>query len=247
MATQPDTRLRHDGAVSEFDRWRDSTRVVLAPIAAPSIVGLFGFAAATFMVSTNLAGWYGSTAQSPIYLFPFAALFGGVAQFAAGMWAYRARDAVATLVHSMWGSFWVAYGLLYLLVAVGSITLPSGRFPELAFWFFPLAAITASAAIASTAHNLAVTATLVVLAAGAACLAVGYLLGSTAWLHTGGWVLFASAICAFYTGSAMMWKASLGRVILPLGEPNAEANLPGHGLTQLIEFRGGEPGVRQGQ
>ena len=33
---------------------------------------------------------YGST-TSPEYLFPFAAIFGGVAQFAAGMWAFRAR------------------------------------------------------------------------------------------------------------------------------------------------------------
>jgi len=30
----------------------------------------------------------------------------------AGMWAYRARDAVATAMHGMWGSFWIAYGIL---------------------------------------------------------------------------------------------------------------------------------------
>src|SRR5918912_1608878 len=86
-------------------------RIFLQPIAAPSILGLFGFAAATMMVAAHLAGWYG-TANSPAYLFPFAAMFGGLAQFLAGMWAYRARDAVATAAHGTWGAFWLGYGLL---------------------------------------------------------------------------------------------------------------------------------------
>src|SRR3954453_7516583 len=89
---------------------RAQTRVSLQPIAAPSILGLFGFASATFMVAANLAGWYGNT-KSPTLLFPFAAAFGGVAQFIAGMWAYRARDGLATAMHGMWGSFWMAYGV----------------------------------------------------------------------------------------------------------------------------------------
>lgn len=161
-----------NGNAGEFDRWRSSTRVFLQPIAAPSVLGLFGFAGATFMVAANLAGWYG-TPLSGVYLLPFAAMFGGIAQFAAGLWAYKARDALATAMHSMWGDFCLAYGLLWLLVATHDITLPAGKFPELAFWFFPLAAITASGAIASIGQNLGITATLTTLAVGAALLGVG--------------------------------------------------------------------------
>src|SRR6059058_3217057 len=91
-------------------------RVVLQPIAAPSILGLAGFAGATFVVASNLAGWWG-TPTSGLTLAPFAAMFGGLAQFLAGMWAYRARDAVATLAHGTWGAFWLAYGILNILVA----------------------------------------------------------------------------------------------------------------------------------
>ena len=58
--------------------WIERTRVVLAPIAPPSILGLFGFAGATFIVAAHLAGWYGNAA-SPTFLFPFAAILGGVA------------------------------------------------------------------------------------------------------------------------------------------------------------------------
>src|SRR5436853_7659715 len=54
-----------------------ATRVVLQPIAAPSILGLAGFAGATFIVASNLAGWWG-TPQSPLALAPFAAMFGGL-------------------------------------------------------------------------------------------------------------------------------------------------------------------------
>lgn len=37
------------------DFWQDRTRVQLQPIAAPSILGLYGFAAATFIVAGHLA------------------------------------------------------------------------------------------------------------------------------------------------------------------------------------------------
>jgi hypothetical protein len=44
--------------------WTDRSRIVLTPIAAPSILGLFGFAGATFMVASLLAGWWGSPAAA---------------------------------------------------------------------------------------------------------------------------------------------------------------------------------------
>src|SRR3954466_2804768 len=119
---------------TDLAEWRDHTRVFLQPIAAPSVLGLFGFAAATFMVAAQLAGWYGGKA-SPEFLFPFAATFGGLAQFAAGMWAFRARDALATAMHGMWGAFWIAFGILFLLVATGDVKAPAGTWPELGFWF----------------------------------------------------------------------------------------------------------------
>src|SRR5579884_4566163 len=107
----------------------NSTRaeIFLQPIAAPSILGLFGFAGATFMVAAHMAGWYGS-ARTDLFLFPFAALFGGLAQFLAGMWAYKARDGIATAMHGTWGSFWMAFGILYLLAATGTLTLPTTTF-----------------------------------------------------------------------------------------------------------------------
>lgn len=37
------------------------------------------------------------------------------------MWAYKARDAVATAMHGMWGSFWIGYGILNLIAATKTL------------------------------------------------------------------------------------------------------------------------------
>lgn len=224
----------------------DRMRIVLQPIAAPSILGLFGFSAATFIVSAHLAGWYG-TPTSGEYLFPFAAMFGGLAQLLAGMWAYRARDGIATAMHGMWGSFWLAYGILNLLAATGALTLPTGTFTELGYWFLALAAITAMGAVAATFENLGITAVLGVLAAGAAFAAVHYLTGGSTWETVAGYVLMASSFLAFYVASAMMLEGAAGRVVLPLGKPMKQANKPGARVTEAVQWAHGEPGVRQGQ
>jgi uncharacterized protein len=222
------------------------TRIFLQPIAAPSILGLFGFAGATFIVAAHAANWYGTT-TSPEYLFPFAAMFGGLAQFLAGMWAYRARDGVATAMHGMWGSFWLAYGLLNLLAATGAITLPTGKFPELGYWFVALAVITALGAVAASAESVSLFTVLASLAVGAGFLAVHYLTGTGWWETAGGWILIGSAIAATYTAGAMMIEGAWGRVLLPLGKLAKEPNIPGRRVTRPIEYEFAEPGVRQGQ
>jgi succinate-acetate transporter protein len=119
---------------------------------------------------------------------------------AAAMWAFRARDGLATAVHGMWGSFWIAYGILNLLAATGAFTLPTGTFPELGYWFLALAVITGVCMIAALGENLGITSVLATLAAGSAFAAVHYLTGISTWQTVAGWVLIASAILAVYAG-----------------------------------------------
>src|SRR5689334_9410222 len=85
--------------------------IFLQPIAAPSILGIYGFTVATFVVTMSLIGWSGEV-QGALYVVPFAAMFGGLTQFAASMWSFKARDALATAFHGIWGAFWTAYGLI---------------------------------------------------------------------------------------------------------------------------------------
>src|SRR5437763_4810674 len=170
MSTLDERRANAFAGVEEA-AWEDGfarPRVFLQPIAAPSILGLAGFAGAAFIVASNLAGWWGTT-TSWLALAPFAAMFGGLAQFLAGMWAYRARDAIATLAHGTWGAFWLAYGILNILLATHVLPAPTPWYhsPEVGFWFFALAITTGIAAVAALTESIGLTAVLSTLAAGA--------------------------------------------------------------------------------
>jgi succinate-acetate transporter protein len=176
-------------------------------------------------------------------------MFGGLAQFLAGMWAYKARDGIATLAHGTWGAFWLAYGILNLLLATHVLTAPTPWYhdPEVGFWFFALAITTGIAAVAATTEGLGLTAVLGTLAAGSGILAGAYIYGSHSWVQVAGWVLVVSAGLAWYTVAAMLLSSVTGRSILPLGKYEKAANVPGGKIVRPIELEWAEPGVKQGQ
>jgi succinate-acetate transporter protein len=249
MATVEERRRNAFAGVDEA--WEDGfarPRVVVQPIAAPSILGLAGFAGATFIVASNLAGWWG-TPTSGLTLAPFAAMFGGLAQFLAGMWSYRARDAIATLAHGTWGAFWLAYGLLNILLATHTLTAPKPWYhnPEVGFWFFALAITTGIAAVAALGESLGLVAVLSTLATGSGILAGGYIYGSHGWVQVAGWVFVFSAGLAWYAVLAMVLSASTGRTILPLGKYKKVANVPGGKAVRPIQLEWAEPGIKMGQ
>ncbi|MBV8597204.1 MAG: hypothetical protein JO017_00130 [Actinobacteria bacterium] len=249
MSTLEERRARAFAGVE--DAWEDGfarPRVFLQPIAAPSILGLAGFAGATFVVASNLAGWWG-TPTSGLTLAPFAAMFGGLAQFAAGMWAYKARDGIATLAHGTWGSFWMAYGLLNILLATHVLAAPTPWYhnPAVGFWFFALAITTGIAMLAAMTESILLTGVLGTLAAGSGILAGAYIYGSHGWAQVAGWGLVVSAGFAWYAVMAMVLAGTTGRAIIPLGKYKKAANVPGGHVIRPIQLEWAEPGVKQGQ
>lgn len=231
-----------------YEAWLGRSRMVLTPIAAPSILGLFGFASSTFMVASNLAEWWGNRLVSPVVLAPLVIFFGGLAQLAAGMWAYRARDAVATAMHGTWGAFWLAWGMTQLMVANGLLPLDTTLSQAFGFWWIVLAVTTIFGALASLGRNLGMFLTLGLLAAGSALLAAGIIGAVHGLVLAAGWVLVASSAAAWYTAGAMMLEQSYGgRVVLSLGRWSPRGNLPGHRQSRPIEYAAGMPGAKAGQ
>ncbi len=114
-------------------------------------------------------------------------------------------------------------------------------------WFWTLAAITLAGAVAAVAGSFSLFAVLATLAAGSGLFAVGLSVGSVGWVKVAGWVLVASAILAYYTAAAIMMLAGAGKVVLPLGKPKKEANLPGGQPVKPIQLEWAEPGVKKGQ
>lgn len=246
-APTPSAADRHD-ASDDWGVWTERSRIVLTPVAAPSILGLFGFGGATFLVASILAGWWGDPTVPMVVVAPFAMFFGGLAQLLAGMWAYRARDGLATAMHGTWGSFWLGWGLLALLVGLGAAPTTVLRSPAFGLWFIVLAVVTIFGAIAALAESLALFTVLGLLAAGSVLLAIGLLGGIAGVVSVAGWVLVASAAAAFYTAGAMMLADSFhGRTILPLGRYGAAANIPGRRAWRPIGYPEGAPGAKTGQ
>jgi succinate-acetate transporter protein len=179
--------------------------------------------------------------RTDLYLAPFAAMFGGIAQFSAGMWAFKARDGVATAMHGTWGCFWIAYGLLQLAFLNGTLTQPTGAFPALGYWFIVLAAITWMGDWAAAAESRVIAAVLVFLAAGSTDSAVSELLGSDGGRMAAGYLFIISAVIAWYAASALMLESAYKRPVLGLGK----TKLAQQGPTLMPGT--GEPGVIRGQ
>jgi len=207
-----------------------SPSIFLRPVASPSILGFFGLAAAGLVVGAHLAGWYGTTA-TPMYILAFVALFGGVAQFTAAMWGYAARDGLSTAVHGTWGAFWAAYGVMYLMVANGVLTLGSVNM-NFGFLFIPLCAITAVCTIAAVADRWAEALTLLVLSIATGIAAVAMLVGSSNWISAAGYVLMLGAIFAWYVGSAALLEGSWRRMMLPTSRPRMLARKLGDNFVE---------------
>ncbi len=224
--------------LSDIERRNAAPRIYLQPIAAPSILGLYGFAGATFMVAANFAGWYGGP-NTALYLFPFAALFGGLAQFLAGMWAFKARDGLATAAHGTWGSFWIAFGLLNLLIVNGKIAAPGLLSPEMGYWFIVLAAITWMCTLGAVAESVGLASVLATLAIGSTLEAIARLLGNGPVHVAAGYLFIISAILAWWVASAMLFEETFGSPVMSIGKK--------HVRQPSIVVGVGEPGVIRGQ
>lgn len=252
----PNGHNGHDGhrdwdqiAIAEDDdAWRARTRVFLTPVAAPSIMGLFGFMIATLMLGAWQAGWYGGAA-TPLAIWPFALFAGGVLQSIAAIVSFRARDGVAVAAHTAWGSFWIAWGVMELLVATGvTAPIPLGTVnTAFAFWFICLTLVTIWAFLGSLAQNMGLAIVLGTLSAGAALTAAGFWAGSLDTLRAGGWLFVISAAAAWLTAGAMTLEHAYGRTIIPLGKWSKSGNVPLRRPVRPMSFSGGMPGVRVGQ
>lgn len=186
------------------------TRPALNAGMLPSILGMYAFTAATFIVAAHMAHWYGN-AQSAALLFPLI-LFFGVAEFYAGAWAFRSGDGITGALHGTWGTFWTAFGILNLLYATGTASPSTGAFPEIGFWFIAIAAITWGVTAASR-HNKGVMSLLLLLAIGSTLEAIAKLAGVVGLEMLAGYFLIASAIVAWCVATAQLMR--FGKVERP--------------------------------
>lgn len=192
-----------------------------ATIAEPGALGMWGFATATWIVATIFAGNLPLTALG----WPVAVLllFGGVAQFIAGLYAFRRADALLATAFTCFGALYTTLGLMFLLAAANTFTVATNFDVYVGFLLESFAFISLALCLAAVMRNLWSTAWLGLLVAGYCLAGIGSLdgaIGLSVVGAVGGYLMMASAFCAAYIGMALVVNSTWKRTLLPLfGEP----------------------------
>ena len=193
------------------------------PAADPAPLGLAGFALTTFLLSGHNASFI----PDLIWVGP-AIFYGGMAQFAAGMWEFRNRNVFGATAFSTYGAFWMGLGLFIILGVDTSRWLAGytgGDLTNALAWFlFAFAVFNTYMLIASMRVNAAVFLVFLTLEITEILLVIGFFRVShsatSTWiLHAGGWAGIVTAAVAWYTSAAGVMNGTAGRVVLPVGSP----------------------------
>ena len=236
MSTIKSIRPEPEGVVEQ-----PQARISLQPIAPPSILGLYGFAGATFMVAAHMAHWFG-TAQTDLVLFPLRGVLRRTGTVSgrhvvvqgARRGSYRHARYVGRILDGL------------RIVDGAGVCRQSGDSAErwgvsragiLVHRLWP--AITWAGMVAAAAESSVVATVLGFLAAGSTIAAIANLNGIEGLSVLAGYLFIISAVIAWYAATALMVNAVYGRVVMGLGSKRSGA--PG------IQAGIGEPGVLHGQ
>jgi succinate-acetate transporter protein len=197
MATQ--TYARHDTA----------TAPVVREFADPAPLGLAAFALTTFvlsMVNTRII-----PADTEAVVFSLAFAYGGIAQFAAGLWEFAKGNTFGATAFCSFGAFWLSYWWLveHDAAKIGDADKALGTY-LLAWGIFTL-----YMAVAASRVSGAVLAVFVFLTITFFLLAIGDFASSEGWTKVGGWAGLLTAVAAWYASFAGVANFTFGRTVLP--------------------------------
>ncbi|WP_151083690.1 acetate uptake transporter [Nocardioides cynanchi] len=189
------------------------THVPGAHIADPAPLGLAGFALTTFVLSTVNAGWLPET-LTPV-VFGLALAYGGIAQFAAGLWEFAKGNTFGATAFCSYGAFWVSY---WWLTGHNAAQLPAAdAHKAIGMYLLAWGIFTAYMSVAATRVSLAVLAVFVLLTITFLLLAWGEFATSTGITKTGGYVGLLTALAAWYASFAGVTAFTHQRQIAPVG------------------------------
>jgi len=188
----------------------EANKPALANVGA---LGLGGFALSTFILNIVNAGWVDGSAIGIVM--PVAMLYGGLAQFMAGMWDVRRGDIFGATCFTSFGAFWMGLALFFFMKFAGiqafvDVT-PAGVAVVLIAWGI----FTFYATIASLKLPKAVTWVFITLTILFFLLAIGEFVPI---VHTiAGYEGVLCALIAWYASAGTLINTVHGRTVLPLG------------------------------
>jgi succinate-acetate transporter protein len=179
-------------------------------VADPGPLGLAGFAMTTFCLSTANANlWKGAGVAAALSL---ALIYGGTAQFAAGMWEFVRKNTFGALAFTSYGAFWIGF---YILLNDKSLTLGTDT---VGIYLLAWTIFTLYMTVAALRTSMALILVFVVLDATFIFLTIGaWGAGHTTATHIGGWLGLLTAALAWYASAAGVINETHGKVVLPVG------------------------------
>jgi len=194
----------------------EETRTAPA-VADPAPLGLAAFAATTFVLSVH--NIVGDKTLGLLAFFGVALFYGGIAQFAAGMWEFKNKNVFGATAFTTYAAFWLALAAYVTLVITGKEPI-SDVPPALAYTLLAFAIFNTYVWLWSSRTSKALFATFTLLEITFALLIIGNfnnVLAGDGIVAIGGWVGIATAAAAWYCSSAGLINTMAGRVILPVG------------------------------
>lgn len=180
-------------------------------VADPGPLGLAGFAMTTFCLSVSNAGWWhGGGAAAALAL---ALVYGGIAQFAAGMWEFVRRNTFGALAFTSYGSFWIGF---YVLLKIPAIAASEDT---IAIYLIGWTIFTLYMTVAALKTSSALLSVFVALDLTFIFLAIGNWGATphTEMIKIGGYLGVLTAILAWYCSAAGVINETHGKVVLPVG------------------------------
>ena len=191
-------------------------------VADPAPLGLAGFALTTFLLSAANAGWMTSATGNAWLGYAFA--YGGLSQFAAGMWEFRNRNVFGSTAFGSYGAFWIGLGLWVVLVARAGPSTPlaaaayaQATSKDLGWILLAWAIFNTYMLIISTQLNTAVFLVFLTLEATEIILFIGFFANSSGVHKFGGYIGILTALVAWYTSAAGVLNGMKGKVVAPVG------------------------------
>jgi hypothetical protein len=182
-----------------------------SPIADPGPLGLAAFALTTFLLSAANARWMQGNSAGTAFL-GYALVYGGAAQFLAGMWEFRNRNVFGATAFASYGAFWMG-----LFIWIKNTPADTGH--DLGWILLAFLIFNSYMLLMSTMVNLAVFGVFLTLELTELFLVIGNFTSSPGWTQLGGYVGVATALVAWYTSGAGVANGLGGRIKLPVGQP----------------------------
>jgi succinate-acetate transporter protein len=185
-----------------------------AHIADPAPLGLAAFALTTFLLSCVNAGFVPATVEPVV--FGVALTFGGLAQFAAGMWEFAKGNTFGATAFTSFGAFWLSFW--WLTGHLASYKIPEADVGTgVGLYLLGWTIFTAYMTVAASRVSSALLFIFVVLTVTFALLTLGDLTGTEGLTKAGGYFGLLTAAAAWYASFAGVAASTFGRPLVPTG------------------------------